>query len=72
MKKMIPVYVLQLAMLAMFVFVSFRVLREMESIREEIQASTGAVTESGPRQPRSAPAMRVIVVNEPLDVSINR
>lgn len=65
MKKMIPVYVLQIAMLATFVFVSLKVLREMQSIKTELAATKA---DSAARQPRTAPAMRVVVMN-PIEIS---
>jgi len=38
MKKMIPVYLLQLAMIGAFVFVSIRLLKEVQALRTDLAA----------------------------------
>jgi hypothetical protein len=70
MKKMIPVYLLQILMLAAFLFVSRQVLNEMRSMKAEIQAELAStkVRPGGPQLPQlpqgalGAPAMRVVIV----------
>ena len=63
MKKMIPVYLLQIAMLATVLFVNKQILNEMRSMKAEIKAEP-----SSTKQPENElrrigdPAMRVIIV----------
>jgi len=69
MKKMIPVYVLQIAMLATLILVSVLVLRKMDSIKTELKTELAVPkAESGVRQPRGGSAVRVIVMN-PVEVT---
>lgn len=73
MKKMIPVYILQLAMLATFVFLSLQLLREVHAMkveitnirREQVKASIAPIGTAGS-------VVQVEVVNrKPLDVAIS-
>jgi hypothetical protein len=69
MKKMIPVYLLQIATLAIVAFVGFSVLREVQVLRAETKAELASTkADAGIRQPRSGDAVRVIVMN-PVEIS---
>jgi hypothetical protein len=59
-KKMIPVYVLQAAMLIAVLVVSHRMLNEVRSLRGEIMKVQSV---SNQRPSRSEPALNVRVVN---------
>jgi hypothetical protein len=66
MKKMIPVYLLQILMLAAFLFVSKQVLNEIRSMKTEIKAELANTKQPpwGVQVPRSPDdqAMRVVIV----------
>jgi hypothetical protein len=66
MKKMIPVYLLQILMLAAFLFVSRQVLNEMRSMKTEIKAELANTKQPGwgaqLPQVSDDPAMRVVIV----------
>ena len=74
MKKMIPVYVLQLAMLLAVAFIGFQILSEVRAMkveitsirREQVKASIAPIGTAGS-------VVQVEVVNrKPLDVTISR
>jgi hypothetical protein len=70
MKKMIPVYLLQILMLAAILFIGKQVSNEMASIK--IELARGKSTMNTPRS-LDEPIMRVQVVNSrPVPVEISR
>lgn len=66
MKKMIPVYFLQLTMLVAILIFGTKMLQEVRTLRTELSS----MTDTGTRKPRSAPALRISLVNEPMDVHV--
>lgn len=79
MKKMIPVYLIQLGILAAVLVIGITLMREVRYMRAELQAERDAITNrTAAREPLGAPAIRVRIVggvyveNEPLRVDIRR
>ena len=78
MKKMIPVYLIQLAILVVVTVVGWKILQEIRGTRTALTEITKLQSVSGMREPRDAPALRVKVVggiyvqNQPLQVEVQR